>query len=149
GVFADEGFHSIVGNPPYLFITELDDIEKQYFSAAYKTFSYRYDIYGLFIEKSFRNLLRPKGKLGLIIPHTLLNNDSFEKLRSYILDETTIDGIIDIGPGVFFGARNETMIILGENRMVAEEDKSSIVKSDKSLSNLEQTVEIHQSIFRK
>jgi hypothetical protein len=79
------GFDAVIGNPPYLFITEQDEAEKQYYGRAYKTYSYRYDLYGLFTEKALGMLLRRDGRFGFIIPHTLLNNDSFEKLREFLV----------------------------------------------------------------
>jgi hypothetical protein len=103
------GFDVIVGNPPYLFITELDEDEKVYFRRTYATMDYRYDVYGLFIELSVTRLLKPGSILSFIIPHTLLSNDSFEKLRRYIITSTQLLHVLDIGPGIF-KAKNETMI---------------------------------------
>jgi type I restriction-modification system DNA methylase subunit len=106
------GFDAVVGNPPYLFITELDERQKQYFFQKYYSSEYRFDIYGLFIEFSVRILLRVGGYLGYIIPHTLLSNDSFQKLRQLLLSESSLEKVIDIGPGVFINAKNETMVLL-------------------------------------
>lgn len=113
--FADGGFHAIVGNPPYLFITEISPDEKDYFLRRYSTPEYRFDIYGLFIERSVTEILRPGGRLGYIIPHTLLANDSFEKSRRLLLSKGFVDQVVDIGPGVFQGASNETMVFVFEN----------------------------------
>ncbi|NTW64867.1 MAG: N-6 DNA methylase [Nitrospirae bacterium] len=110
------GFDAIIGNPPYLFITELDEVEKKYFSKTYHTCEYRFDVYGLFIELSVKKLLRPLGLHSFIIPHTLLSNDSFEKLRRYLLDASCLIKVIDIGPGVFVNAKNETMVFVVEKR---------------------------------
>jgi type I restriction-modification system DNA methylase subunit len=105
------GFDAVIGNPPYLFITELQEAEKAYFGEKYATCEYRFDVYGLFIELAVERLLRHRGLLSFIIPHTLLSNTSFERLRRSLLDRTDILRVVDIGPGVF-KARNETMILL-------------------------------------
>ncbi len=113
-VFEKGGFDAIVGNPPYLFITELSNLEKDYFQRRYTTTEYRFDIYGLFLERAVTELLKPGGRLGYIIPHTLLANESFTKARKLLLTESYLHEVLDIGPGVFQRARNETMILVIE-----------------------------------
>ena len=78
------GFDCVVGNPPYLFITQVPDRDRSYFQDNYRTVTYRFDLYGVFIEKALTGLLRRNGLLGFIIPHTLLSNDSFQALRSLL-----------------------------------------------------------------
>lgn len=146
-ILAAGGFDAVIGNPPYLFITEQDKSEKLYFSQTYTTYSYRYDVYGLFVEQAFGKLLRDDGHFGFIIPHTLLNNDSFETLRRFLLERTTLNSIIDLGPGVFQGAKNETMLLFAQNRPSAEDSNCSILKSDKDLSNLQDAHSIPQKWF--
>jgi type I restriction-modification system DNA methylase subunit/predicted type IV restriction endonuclease len=111
-VFEAGGFDAVIGNPPYLFITELDNFEKDYYSSAYKTCEYRFDVYGLFVEIAIRTLLKKGGLLSFIIPHTLLSNLSFEKLRRFLLAQTKLLRVIDIGPGIFKNASNETLVFL-------------------------------------
>jgi hypothetical protein len=115
-ILKDGGFDVVIGNPPYLFITELSKQEKDYFGTKYSTCEYRFDVYGLFIELSLRRLLKQGGLLSLIIPHTLLSNDSFEKLRRMLLQHSCLHQVIDIGPGVFQNAKNETMVFVAEKR---------------------------------
>lgn len=110
------GFNVVLGNPPYLFITELDELEKDYFGKEYSTCEYRFDVYGLFTELAVRKLLRPGGVVSFITPHTLLSNDSFEKLRRLVLEECALEQVLDIGPGVFRNAKNETMIFVARKR---------------------------------
>lgn len=110
-VFAEaKGFDCIIGNPPYLFITELENRDKAYFFRQYATSEYRFDVYGLFTELSLTRLIRPGGYVSFIIPHTLLSNDSFEKLRRLLIARSFVELVVDIGPGVFSSAKNETMI---------------------------------------
>ena len=108
-VMRSGGFDVVVGNPPYIFITGIDEKQKDYFSRVFSSWSYRFDVYGLFLERSI-SVMHAGASLGFIVPHTLLNNDSFAKLRELLLKETRIREVINIGPGVFQGAKNETMI---------------------------------------
>lgn len=126
---SDNGFDVVLGNPPYLFITKLPKDSKAYFFANYETAEYRFDVYGLFIERAIKSLLRRSGQLSFIVPHTLLSNDSFEKLRRLILSRTRLGQVIDIGPNVFPGAKNETMVFLLSNEEPSLNAKETLVVS--------------------
>ncbi len=141
------GFDAVIGNPPYLFITMLNQLDKDYFAKHSLTFSYRFDIYGLFIEDSVEKILNKNGKLGFIIPHTLLNNDSFEKLRLLLIQKVKIVSLIDLGPGVFDTAKNETMLIFIENDTPNEIFETQILKSDRYLSNNCKSIHFKQNNF--
>jgi type I restriction-modification system DNA methylase subunit len=128
-VFSGGGFDAVIGNPPYLFITELCDEDKDYFFENYKTCSYRFDVYGLFIEYAICHLLNKSGLLSFIIPHTILSNDSFESLRKLILKQCHLLEVLDIGPGVFESAKNETMIFICKNTSLSVPSKTSVIKT--------------------
>ena len=112
-VFRDSGgFDVVIANPPYLFITEVEPQMRAFFFKCYSTVAYRFDIYGVFIEKSLTELLGFGGTLTFINPHTLLSNDSFEKLRRLLLEQAQLKTVIDIGPGAFENAKNEVMVFI-------------------------------------
>ncbi len=110
-VFKAGGFDAVIANPPYLFITEVPEEMRGYYQRHYHGVSYRFDLYGAFIEKAVLSLMRPGAILGFIVPHTLLSNDSFLALRAMLAREATLSGVVDFGPGVFPNAKNETMIV--------------------------------------
>lgn len=126
----EKGFDIVIGNPPYIFVTEFSKQEKSYFSTKYPTYSYRFDIHGLFIELAFTAILSKNGFISLIIPHTLLNNDSFELLRKFLLDKSSLTSIVDLGGDVFESAKNETMIFFAENRKPTPQSSCYVVKSN-------------------
>jgi hypothetical protein len=123
------GFDCIVGNPPYLFITEVLQADREYYQCKYESVSYRFDLYGAFIEKAVKHLLHPKGLFGFIIPHTLLSNDSFQALRSLLAKQTHIYHIVDIGPGVFQEAKNETMLLFFRKSLPVPGDSVEVVRT--------------------
>ena len=43
------GSDSIIGNPPYLFITEVPERDRAYYQDKYKSVTYRFDLYGVFL----------------------------------------------------------------------------------------------------
>jgi len=100
-VFKAGGFDIVIGNPPYLFVTEVPAAMRRYYKDNYKALSYRFDLYGAFVERAALCLLRKYGHFGFIIPHTLLGNDSFRILRSLLATKVRLSSIIDLGPGVF------------------------------------------------
>ncbi|MBA3694496.1 MAG: Eco57I restriction-modification methylase domain-containing protein, partial [Acidobacteria bacterium] len=145
----EKGFDIVIGNPPYIFVTEFSDKEKTYFSKHFQTYSYRFDIYGLFIELSFERMLRKNGCLSLIIPHTLLNNDSFEILRKFLLEKSTLNSIVDLGGGVFESAKNETMIFFAQNIKPTQKSKCYVVKAKNNLDGISNGTKVLQSYFSK
>ena len=82
--------------------------------------------------------------MSFIIPHTLLSNTSFEKLRKLILDKTFIEQVIDIGPGVFAAARNETMIFVAKKEEVEQQVTNVIVTNSKQFPTPIKTFEMRQ-----
>jgi hypothetical protein len=123
------GFDSIIGNPPYLFITEVPECDRAYYQDKYKSVAYRFDLYGVFVEKALTRLLRRKGLLGFITPHTLLSNDSFRALRSLLATNARIYQVVDLGPGVFKGAKNETMLLFFENSRPVAASKAEVTRT--------------------
>lgn len=123
------GFDGVIGNPPYLFITEVESVFRRYFEQLYSTVTYRFDLYGAFIEKCVSELLREGAAFGFIIPHTLLSNNSFKALRSLLARRTHLHHIVDIGPGVFAGARNETMLLFFQNSAPNATDHVDVIRT--------------------
>nr|WP_050034247.1 N-6 DNA methylase [Halorubrum halophilum] len=108
---AEAGFDAVVGNPPYVFIDSIPEILREYLKNTSSTWDYRYDLYGSFTEFG-HNITRKKGTFGYIIPHSILNNNSFKNLRQYIVDQSESIDIIDFTSSVFKDASNEPMVLL-------------------------------------
>ena len=105
------GFDAVIGNPPYLKIEHVEQQDRDYFAEAYLTLSRRFDVFGLFVEKSLE-LLRDQGEFGMIIPSTVLNNLTFAPLRKMLLERTWLRSIVNLGGRVFANANNDTVILL-------------------------------------
>ncbi len=96
-VFKQGGFDSVIGNPPYLGGREWKEENGNaydYFIGKYKVAEYQFDIYAIFWEAGIK-LLKENGLIGYITPNTWLNNQSNKKLRTFILENTTVDKIVD------------------------------------------------------
>ena len=104
------GFDLIIGNPPYIRHEEIKNI-KPALSKRYKIFSSTADIYTYFFEKGL-SLLKKDSYLSLITSNKWTRARYGEKLRKFILDNTTITSYMDFtGFKVFAKATVDTAII--------------------------------------
>ncbi len=92
------GFDAVIGNPPYVLITDTD--EKKYLQSFYKHSTGKPELYRYFIERSHQ-LLKPKGQFGFIIPNTLLTIPASQKLREYLLTDGGLNQIVHFWGAVF------------------------------------------------
>ncbi|SCG82622.1 hypothetical protein DW1_1023 [Proteiniborus sp. DW1] len=128
-----EGYDLIIGNPPYLENRGLNKyFDKEFLKRNFATAIGRFDIYSLFIEKSI-SLLNKDGSLNFVVPGNLLYNNNFAPIRRFILDNSSIISITNLGEGIFQDVGMNMIIISLYN---------SIIKSDnlikcKNISNSE------------
>lgn len=95
GVFAEGGFDVVLGNPPYVRM-EFLKLLKPYLEKRYEVVSDRADLYCYFYERGLR-LLKPGGRLGYISSNTFFKTGSGKPLREYLLQEATIESVVDFG----------------------------------------------------
>jgi adenine-specific DNA-methyltransferase len=105
---APASFDVVVGNPPYVNIRELAKsltVERiGQLRQRYSTARGNFDLYVLFIERAIE-LLRPGGRCGLIIPGKWTTLGYAERCRKLLLEQTTIEQVVDLShAGAFRGA---------------------------------------------
>lgn len=85
----------ILANPPFGTKEEDKDILNKYILSQYtkKTEC-------LFIEKALK-ILRPNGKLSIVLPDAILGSDSMKNVRNYILRNARIIGVISLPKHTF------------------------------------------------
>ena len=79
------GFHAFVGNPPWVSYAgraaqPLDDGTRRHHAVLYEAFAGYRNLQGLFIERCAR-LLRPGGRLGLVVPSSMSEQAGYEPTR--------------------------------------------------------------------
>lgn len=115
------GFDVVIGNPPYGMVSS--ENLKDYFEKNFATTEGRFDTYELFIEKGTK-LCGKRGLLGFIVPSTLLTNLYTRKLRTYLLEQCTIEEITNFGMEVFEDPTIHTcIVIISQSRTAKHEIK--------------------------
>ena len=108
-VFEKGGFDIVIGNPPYNEISDKE--EKAFYQKHFKdVLSKHYDLY-IFFFKIGIDLLREKGIMTYITPHTFTWYPQFIALREYIYNKTTILEITDRIKSIFDSAVVDNSII--------------------------------------
>jgi hypothetical protein len=110
-VMAAGGFDAVIGNPPYVRPHHIEPQAKEYFWRRYSTFVKKSDLYCCFIERAI-SILKQGGMFGYIVSNGWLRLDSFEKLRTFLLDQTSLRTIIDFTGNVFDHAIVKTAILV-------------------------------------
>jgi hypothetical protein len=105
------GFDVVIGNPPYLYRKADDADLTGYYRATYRSAEGNFELYKFFLEQGLK-LLRPEGRLGMIVSASFLVQNSFEKLRTILATESTIQRLAPLGPGVFNGVAVDTAVIV-------------------------------------
>lgn len=78
-----EGFDFVIGNPPYVSISGLDEAEKSHYRRQFATAVGRFDLYILFFEKAL-SALRRGGRLVFITPEKFLYVNTAAPLRKIL-----------------------------------------------------------------
>ena len=106
------GFDVVIGNPPYVRSRNSRfEHEKQYFMTAYKTIHEKPNLYLLFIEKSL-GLVNKNGMISFIIPNSWLGMESAYKVRQYILENYSLDIVLNLLYEVFEDVGVESSIFV-------------------------------------
>jgi hypothetical protein len=113
-VFAKGGFDVVIGNPPYLRVQGLKthyETESKYLEKRFLCATRRYDIYSLFIEKSFE-LIKSSGRVSFILPHKFLVVEAGQGIRNFLSKNKVVESIIHFGEEMVFNdATTYTCII--------------------------------------
>lgn len=158
-IFDNGGFDVVIGNPPYVFARDAHfssdfkkQIEKEYFSKLSKSKksksnqSGKINLFALFILKGIM-ISTKNGVLSYIVPNNILRTTTYDLIRKYILDNTTVCQIVDLGSGVFEKVTASTITLQLVNK--TQTNNEVIVITDvKKLINTDATVKtIPQSQF--
>lgn len=118
------GFDIVIGNLPYGALFSKPELD--YFKIRFTTAVWRCESYLLFIEQALK-LLKPHGKIGFIIPDTLLNLGFTQPARELLLRNSKIEEIVGLPSTVFSGATVDTIILFADKKDYTNKFHSSNV----------------------
>ena len=118
-----QGFDVVISNPPYVFTRDVDFsnnfkdyIDRAYFSKiednsikSKEKQSGKINLFAIFVLRGLQ-LCKQHGVLNFILPNNILRTTTYDIIRKSILDNCSIDKIVDLGSGVFENVTASTII---------------------------------------
>lgn len=136
----ETGFDVIIGNPPYFKVKEDNIINK---TPEYKEIKCRMmNVSAVFINRTLK-LVHSESYIGMIVPKMLAFTDSWKKIRGKMLQESTLERVIDCGKA-FKGVLLEQVIFILDMHSMLEHHKIIIGKLIENTIN--ETVQIEQKL---
>lgn len=113
----DEEFDVILTNPPFGSVMTPESLERlpHYDLAGRKKKRVPMELLGL--ERSIQ-LLRPGGRLGIVLPESVFSGQSMAEVRSWIIEKCHLVATVSLPPATFspYGANVKTGILFLEKR---------------------------------
>ncbi|MDH7517789.1 MAG: N-6 DNA methylase [Candidatus Thermoplasmatota archaeon] len=155
-IMQEGGFDVVIGNPPYVDIKQLDPKIVKYLFSKFNTVENRMNLYSTFVERSL-SLLKEGGYFGLIIPNSILYNESYSKIRELLLNTTSLRKIVRLPDNVFENVKVETIILIYQKKRETTKKKNCQVliypreESIASISeeNCDQIIYFNQKLWNK
>lgn len=117
----------VVGNPPYLFIRAIPQDNRSFIEELpLETNKGQYDYYQIYIELGVKTL-KENGKLGYIVPDSLLALSNRKVLRKFIYESTIIKEIYYSGPQFDAPVVSNIILILEKESEVLKRKKNKII----------------------
>lgn len=129
-VFAKGGFDVVVGNPPYVNMANIQNVEeRKYYQINYSTVKNKCDLYSIFTERA-HTLLRDKGLLGFIFPNSWMGTESFSLFREFLAKKVKVTQLVELPPGVFEDAIVTTVLCFYQKEAPSPNDSIIIAYCD-------------------
>ncbi len=112
-VFEKGGFDAVIGNPPYVRVQGLKEHYfelTKFYEQKYNSAKGNYDIYVLFIEKSYE-LINSKGEISYILPHKFLISEFGDSIRGFLKENNKVFSILHFEEHLVFEVTTYTCIL--------------------------------------
>ena len=108
------GFDIVIGNPPYVQIKQISEVDKNIYVKHFKFSTGRFNLFYFFLEIT-ENLTAKEGVTSYIIPDRILLNTQCSNIREWLLNSQTILEISSFDESVFENAVVDTIILAYRN----------------------------------
>lgn len=127
GNFEEGSFNVVIGNPPYIRVQTIKKSQKEYLVENYFSAKGKFDLYGLFVEKSLK-LLKKGGFFSFIIPNKFTQTKYGKELKKFILKDFSIDRFVNFGDLKVFGkvTTYPSIFVIRKNKVSSQ--KGSYIK---------------------
>ncbi|MBL0686952.1 MAG: Eco57I restriction-modification methylase domain-containing protein, partial [Sulfurospirillum sp.] len=116
-VFENGGFDIVIGNPPYVNISNIiNKFQRKWLMNNYKVAKNKSDLYSFFVEKS-SSLTAQNGLLGFIISNSWLSLDSFSIFRKFLLEDMTLYKLVKLSNNIFHDATVTVNMLFIKNKI--------------------------------
>ncbi|MCB9126958.1 MAG: N-6 DNA methylase [Ardenticatenales bacterium] len=105
------GFDAVIGNPPWVDVQEMGEVDKLFQRQIYSSATGKYDQYAVFIELSL-TLISLRGKLGYIVQSKFLVTGYGKGLRSFLAANANLLQLVDLNDAPIFGDATTYPLIL-------------------------------------
>jgi type I restriction-modification system DNA methylase subunit len=140
-IMKEGGFDCVIGNPAYVQIENIPQLERDYFVRVYGEngkLGKRFDIYQVFVLRAL-SLLSPQGRLGYILPNTFLMGRSYRVLRKRICDMACVEQCVDLPQGVFQGVTVDNVLLFLRREQGAKKRTTHEIQVHKLAPNSDKT----------
>jgi len=110
-VFENGGFDVVIGNPPYVGLEEISDIDKQFYKSKFSVLSRKYDLSVAFKLQAI-SLVKEKGLVSYVSTVTWQTGENYSAFREAIFATTDLICIVNLPFDVFVDAYVDTGIFI-------------------------------------
>jgi len=106
-------FDMVVANPPYVFTREagFSQEKKKLYSDTFETGIGKINLFSLFIEYGLKKL-KNNNLFAFVLYDTILRASPYEPARAYILNNSKIVALVELGESAFEDTMGETIIMV-------------------------------------
>lgn len=128
-----DGFNVVIGNPPYISVSNLPGELRQYLLDSYSACVRRTDIYIAFLQRSIEALASKHGFVCFIIPFGFTKQQYAEKMRRILVSKHNVKQIVDTSRlRIFENAAVFNCIVLVESQT---KSSSTVIRVCEQLSD--------------
>ncbi|MEF8847981.1 MAG: TaqI-like C-terminal specificity domain-containing protein [Candidatus Thermoplasmatota archaeon] len=116
------GFDAVIGNPPYVNIENIPELDRKYQLLTYNLLKGRFDLYVAFMERAMK-LLGHNNIFSFIVPYPFVYERYGTKVRKKLSEDYSVEKLLDLSKSKVFEdatVRNLVFIIRKKNPEINE-----------------------------